>query len=416
MSQPEKATEPSPPAPVPLRRNRNFQLLWTGQVLSDLGTEMGTIAYPLLILALTHSPVIAGAAGTVTSIAAFVTRLPAGSLSDRLDRRRTMIACDGVRFLALAALAAGVLLHVVSWPVVLGVAIVDRVGDTIFTPSSTAVLPTIVADKQLESAWAATEGRQYGASLAGPALGGLLFGVGRAVPFMGDAVSYAISSFTSGGMRGSFRPKTAVERKGLWAEAIDSIRLFWKDGILRAVVTLAPLINFAFTGVFFTVILGLRRHGVTPTVIGLVQAGIMVGGLLGALAAPRLQSRLTLRRLVIVLTAVGTLSFAAAALLMPSPLVGLPIAVPLFLSPTANAALVAAMMRRAPEEMRGRVMNGFLQLATGLATLAPLVSGFLVARVSSRWAMGAFAVALAISAVLAISLKSLRDADASLAR
>ena len=151
---------------IPLRRNRNFRMLWAGQVLSDLGSEFGTLAYPLLILALTRSPVIAGAVGTVTAIVAFAVRLPAGALADRLDRRRTMIVCDGARTIVLAALAVAVALHRIVWPVVLVVAVVDRVGDTLFTPASTAALPSIVADEQLEGAWAATEARQYAASWA----------------------------------------------------------------------------------------------------------------------------------------------------------------------------------------------------------------------------------------------------------
>ena len=87
----------APGALSTLRANRNFRLLWIGQVLSDLGTQIGSIAYPLLVLALTHSALIAGAVGTSASIAAFAVRLPAGALADRLDRRRTLIVCDGVR-------------------------------------------------------------------------------------------------------------------------------------------------------------------------------------------------------------------------------------------------------------------------------------------------------------------------------
>lgn len=397
---------------VPLRRNRNFRLLWTGQILSDLGSECGTLAYPLLILAITRSPVIAGAVGTIASAVAFVVRLPAGALADRLDRRRTMIACDGARTAVLAALAAGVAAHVVSWPVVLVAAVVDRAGDTLFTPASIAALPTIVEDVQLEGAWAATEARQYAASLGGPALGGLLFSLGRAIPFVGDSISYGISTLTSAGMRGSFRPPPA-ERHGLWREALEGVRLIRRDALMRAVVTQAPLINFAFNGVIFTVVLGLRRHGTSAAVIGVTQAGIMVGGLLGAVLAPKLQGRLSLTRLVLLLTVAGTACFALAAVVIPSPLVGLPIAVPLLLAPTANAALFAALLRRTPEEMRGRVNNAFLQLATALAALAPLTAGLLVQHVSSGWAMGAFAAALGVSAVLAITLKGLREAEAA---
>jgi MFS family permease len=112
----EKAPEPegAPGALTALRANRNFRLLWIGQVLSDLGTEIGTLAYPLLVLALTHSPVIAGTVGTVTNAAAFAVRLPAGALTDRIDRRRTMILSDVVRTAALAALATFVAVHAVA--------------------------------------------------------------------------------------------------------------------------------------------------------------------------------------------------------------------------------------------------------------------------------------------------------------
>jgi MFS family permease len=139
---------------LPLRRNRNFQLLWTGQVLSDLGSQIGALAYPLLILALTHSPIIAGVVGTSSAAVAFAVRLPAGALADRIDRRKTMIVVDGVRTIILVSLAVAVSLHAIVWPVVLLVAIIDRIGDTMFTPASTAALPDIVEDDQLESAWA----------------------------------------------------------------------------------------------------------------------------------------------------------------------------------------------------------------------------------------------------------------------
>jgi MFS family permease len=387
-------------------------MLWIGQILSDLGSEFGALAYPLLILALTHSPAIAGAVGTVTAAAAFATRLPAGAFADRVDRRQTMMLCDGVRAVVLAVFAVGVALRWVAWPVVLVVAVIDRIGDTVFTPASTAALPGIVDSKQLEDAWAATEGRQYAASLGGPALGGILYTLGQAVPFVGDALSYGVSTFTSSRITGKFRPSRDGERKGLWREAFEGVQAIWRDALLRAAIIQAPLINFAFAGAIFTVTLALRQHGTSATVIGFTQAAIMVGGLLGAIAAPRLQGRLALSRLVAVVTAAGTLFFAGAAALIPSPLVALPIAVPLFLAPTANAALFAALLRRTAEDMRGRVNNAFLQVATGLAALAPLIAGLLVEHVSSHWAMGAFAAALGVSAILALTLKGLRNAEA----
>ena len=397
---------------TPLRRNRSFQMLWVGQVLSDLGTQVGTLAYPLLVLALTRSPTIAGAVGTAASVAAFVVRMPAGALSDRLDRRRTMIACDAIRAASLAVLCVLLVLGAADWELVLVVAVIDRLGDTIFAPASTAALPLIVRSEQLESAWAATEARQYAANLAGPALGGFLFALGRAVPFLTDAVSYAVSALTSTRIDGDFAPAPRTgSRSGLWAEALEGLRMIWRDAFLRAILLQAPLINFAFAGAIFTVTLGLRQHGSSATVVGIAQAVIMVGGLLGAIAAPVIQRRLSIGLSVIVLTFGGAVSMGVAALLIPSNAVAIPLALPLLISPATNAALFAALLRHTPPELRGRANNAFFQIATSLAALAPLVSGLLVAHASAGWAMAVFALALVAATPFVRSLRALRPEE-----
>jgi MFS family permease len=386
--------------PVPLRRNSGFRMLWIGQVLSDTGTEAALIAYPLLILALTHSAVIAGLVGTVSMVVQLVLSLPGGAISDRLDRRMTMIVCDTARAAVLALLAALILVRMVTWPVVLAVAVIDGGASVLFDPSVSAALPAIVADRQLEQAWAATEGRTYAASLAGPALGGLLFGLGRAVPFAGDAASYLISAGAVSKIRGTFRSEPSGGRKALHREMADALRMAWRIPLLRMVLFQAPLINFAFNGVIFTITLALRRHGTAPGIIGLAQAGAGAGGVLGALAAPVLQGRLPLRRLVIVLTVTSTAMFGVAALVLPSALVGVPVAAAVLFGPAANAAMFAATQRATPEDMRGRVRNITFHAAMGLAALAPLTAGLLVEHVGGQWALGAFAAASGAAAIL----------------
>lgn len=407
---------PRPPSrtdsDLPLRRNRNFRLLWIGQVLSDIGSSIGAIAYPLLILELTHSAVIAGLVATVSSLAAFVVRLPAGALVDRLDRRRAMVICDAVRALVLGGLTVLVVLGDASWQVVLVVAVIDRLGDTLFTPASMAVLPTIVLSPQLEAAWAATEARQYTADLVGPILGGILFGLGKALPFAGDTLSYGVSAVTSGRMTGDFATtRDSDSHTGLWREAFEGIRVIWHDVLLRAVIFQAPLINFMFTGLLFSVTLSLRVHGSSGGTIGLAQSVIMAGGLLGAIVAPRLQGRFSLWQLVVALTGSATVFLIVAATITPSPWIAIPISVPFFISPTTNAGLLAAMMRQTPDEMRGRVNNALLQLATGLAALAPFAAGLLVTHVSPTWVMGAFAAGMALCTALALTLPGLRMAS-----
>jgi MFS family permease len=399
------------PRPVPLRRNEGFRMLWIGQLLSGTGTQIGMLAYPLLILALTHSAVLAGAAGTARAITLLCLQLPAGALADRFDRRLTMIVCDSVRAVLLAVLGILIVAQLASWPVVLIVSLIEGGAGAIFDPAAAAALPGIVPDGQLEQAWAATEARTFGAGLAGPALGGVLFGLGRAVPFLADAVSYAASFGTVSRIRGRFRPQNAAGRKALWREVADGLRLVWRVPTLRAVLITAPLVNFAFTGVIFTITLALRQHGTSTAVIGLVQAAIAAGGLLGAVAAPRLQGRMRLGTMATAITLAGALLFGAAALLIPSPLVAAPVAMALLLAPAVNAALFAVMLRSAPEEMRGRVTNTMLMVATALASLAPLIAGLLVQHVSGAWAVGVFAAATAIAAVLCLILPGLRQAE-----
>jgi MFS family permease len=388
-------------------------MLWIGQLLSDTGSEIGMLAYPLLILALTHSPVLAGVVGTAREITLICLQLPAGALSDRLDRRLTMIFCDSVRAVLLAVLGVLVMLDLASWPVVLVVGVIEGGASAIFTPAATAALPRIVPDSQLEEAWAATEGRGYGAVLAGTALGGVLFGLGRAVPFLADAVSYAVSFGTVSRIRGRFRVENGAGRKALWREVADGLQLAWQIPIVRVALIVGPLINFAFNGVLYTITLGLRQHGVSASVIGLAQAGIAAGGVLGALVAPRLQGRITMRTLVIVMTLAETLLFAVAALVIPSPLVTLPVALVPLLAPAGNAALFAVMLRCTPEQMRGRVTNTVGMVAMSLAALAPLIAGLLVQHVSAAWSIGAFAAAMAVAVGLTLILPGLRQAESA---
>jgi MFS family permease len=347
----------------------------------------------------------------VTAIGRLCLQLPAGALADRFDRRLTMIISDTVRAVLLAVLGILIVAHLASWPVVLVVSLIEAGVGTLFEPAATAALPGIVPDGQLARAWAATEGRSYAAGLAGPALGGVLFALGRSVPFLANAFSYAVSFGTVSRIRGRFKPEQAAERKALWREVADGLHLVWRVPILRAVLIQGPLVNFAFGGVIFTITIDLRQHGTATAVIGLVQAGIAVGGLLGAVVAPQLQERLRLSTLAIVITSAGALLFGGAALLAPSPLVAAPVALALLLAPAVNAALYAVMLRSAPEDMRGRVSSTVVMGATALATLAPLVAGLLTQHVSGSWALGAFAATMGVAAVLCMILPGFRQAE-----
>jgi MFS family permease len=388
---------------APLRRNRNFGLLWVGQSLSDVGSAASSLAYPLLVLALTHSATLAGVVGTTALAVSLVGRLPAGALADRHDRRLLMLGCDMIRGIAVTGVAVGVLSHHIDWPVILVVASLDGVGGVLFDAAASAAIPMLVEDEHLEGAWAATQARSQAAEIAGPPLGGALFGFARALPFVTDAVSYLISVITVAGMRGRFTPARPPERAPMHREIADAFALIWRTPLLRAFVLQAPLINFAFIGVAFTVPVALRLHGVHPAVIGAVQASMSVGALIGAVFSSAISRRLRLSQLIIGITAMSTLLLTVATVLIPSPLVALPLVMMGLLAPAANTGLLAKLGRSVPEHQMGRVMSNLQFAGLGPAVAAPILAGVVVAHIGDHTALGLFAVAEAAAAAVAIT-------------
>src|SRR6059058_2102762 len=111
-----------------LRRNRDFVLLQAGQLLSSTGSAFSSVAYPLLVLALTHSPAKAGLVSFARLLPIPTLALLAGAAADRLPRKPQLLAADATRAVALASLALLVLLHPVFWPIPF-IAAFEGVGD-----------------------------------------------------------------------------------------------------------------------------------------------------------------------------------------------------------------------------------------------------------------------------------------------
>src|SRR5207342_3428724 len=103
---------------VPLRRNRDFMLLQTGQLLSAGGTQITSIAYPLLVLSVTGSAAKTGFVASARLVPMVLFALPAGLASDRWSRKAMMVAADFVRLLAVGALAVAIVSdNIVFWAI-----------------------------------------------------------------------------------------------------------------------------------------------------------------------------------------------------------------------------------------------------------------------------------------------------------
>src|SRR3954447_5845993 len=166
----------------PLRRNRDFNLLWVGQVASELGAHVSAIAFPLLVLATTGSPVRAGIVAAAGTLADLVLAVPARALVDRWNQKRVMIVTDSVCAAAFGSLGLAVALDALTFGHIVAVAFIEGTGFVLFEVAEGSALQKVVADHHLDAALARNSARAHTAALAGQPLGGALFALGRAVP------------------------------------------------------------------------------------------------------------------------------------------------------------------------------------------------------------------------------------------
>ncbi|NMO55843.1 MFS transporter [Actinoplanes sp. TBRC 11911] len=391
-----------------LWQNREFNLLWSSQSLSDLGGTIAQLAVPLLVLEVTDSAVLAGAVGTAAQVAKVLARLPSGVLADLVNRRRTMLICDVIRLFAFAVLTAAVATGHAGLALITIVAVVDAACGSLFNTTEHAALRSIVPARQLPDAVARNEARSYGTTLAGPPLGGLLFGVTHALPFLGNALSYLVSLI---GITMIRKPLQAARREppaGHAAALAEGLRFVFTNPFLRAVVVIAAPLNLALTGTTFTIILTLQHHRVEPGVIGLTETIIGVGGLAGAFAAPLLQRVWPFAKLIRYICWAATGVIALSALFTATLAAAVPVALAVFLGPSCNAALFGYQAAITPDRLQGRVLSVIFLAAMSVATVAPLLAGVLVTTLSSEVAVLFFAAVVTISGLTATFAPGIR--------
>src|SRR5262249_49225793 len=219
------AQEEHPPS---LWRNRDFLLLWSGQAISAAGTEIALLAYPLLVLVLTHSPAQAGFVGALRSLPYVLLCLPVGALVDRWDRRRVMIICDTASALAVGSIPLALALGGLTLAQLYIVALAEGTFYVFFNLANTACLPNIVPQEQLATAVSRNYAAFSVALLLGPLLGGALFAVAHPLPFVVDALSFAISAISVSFMRAPFQGERSTASRSLRAEIGDGL-----DWLLR---------------------------------------------------------------------------------------------------------------------------------------------------------------------------------------
>jgi MFS family permease len=400
--------------PVPLRRNRDFQLLWGGQAVSLLGSQTSKIAYPLLVLAMTGSPAKAGIAGFAAMLGYLLFPLPAGGLADRHDRKRIMIACDAIRLVAVGSIAiAGWAAHI-TYVQVLVAGFAEGTASVFFGVAQRAALPMLVHPSQRSLAVSQNEARQNAAQLAGPALGGTLFGLSWAAPFAADALSYLASLVTLPFIKTPMQAAAAVAApaasRKLRAELGEGLAFTWRQPFLRYSAFFAASVNVLLQVLTLGLIVLARHDGASSAQIGLIVGCMGAGGLAGAFAAPWVQRRIPAG---ITITAC---MWTWAVLLTLIVLVRVPlwlcpiVTVFGFVGPSWNVSVQTYRMQITPNELLGRTSSVAMQIAWGVIPLGSLLAGFLLQALSPAVAITVVAAGMAVTALAATVVAPVRDA------
>ncbi|HJP77434.1 MAG TPA: MFS transporter [Pseudonocardiaceae bacterium] len=394
---------------VPLTRNRNYQILWGSQALSMFGTNATYIAYPLLVLVLTGSPALSGLVLGVSAAAELVAGIPAGAFADRWSRKRIMLICEAVQAVTTAVFVLALWWHLANAAMLLVVAVVLGACESVFRPAETACLPSIVPGEQVAGAVAGNAARGYLGNLAGTAAGGFLFAISRALPFVANLLAHGVSLLALAFLRLPDRePAPPVPLRHLGREMLDGLRFMWAHRNIRVTSLCAVLLNLFFSAFYIVIVVLARSRGMSSGEIGVMVAMLGVGGILGALAAPRLTRILSPYQCIVGVFWTLTVLTPLAVFVHNGYLMGVLFAAMALVPPAANTAIISEQLLSTPDELRGRLSGVLGVLAGAAAAIGPTLGGALTAAVSGVTAVLCCSAGIALLTVLATISPTLR--------
>ena len=391
----------APGAFVPLRR-RLFAVIWTATVLGNVGTFMRDVASAWLVTDVSASPAAVAMIQAAGTLPVFLLAIPAGVLSDILDRRRFLI---GIQIgLALVSTALAILASTgnVSVAALVGFTFVGGVGAALAAPAWQSIVPELVPSLEIKGAVALNSLGINIARAIGPALGGFLLAVlGAAAVYGIDVLSYVVVCAAllwwrrdAGADEGLKEQFGGALRAGLrYARASrDLRRVLWRAGLF-----------FAFASAVWALLPLVARLeiGGGPGFYGLMLGSVGAGAIAGALLLPRIRARLGQDRLVLA----ASLVTAAATILMAltnSQVLGIIAACALGTAWIAMlTTLNATTQGILPNWVRGRGLAIYLMVFNGAMAAGSMGWGFVAQGIGTDAALLVAGAGLVIVAALA---------------
>jgi MFS family permease len=371
---------------TPLRNNRQFRLLWGGQLVSFLGTQLTVVGVPYQVYRLTHSTLQVGLVSLAGLLPLLVGSLAGGAIIDAFDRRRVMLLAQ----LLLAVTGVGLVVNAASdhpavWPLYV-VTSVAALLSGVDRPARTAVIPMLVERDELTSAFALWQILIQLGTVVGPAIAGLLIAqAGLATVYGIDAVTFLFGIMATLALRPL--PPAGDGTPAGWSSIVEGLRYLKADRLLTStfVIDLDAMIFGLPRAVFPALALGLYQGGAAT--VGLMFAAPGAGALLGALLTGPIHRVRRQGRAVIVCVVVWGAAMVGLGV-VPVLWVGL-----VFLGVAGAADVVSAVFRSTilqstvPDELRGRLSATFIAVVTGGPRLGDAEAGAAAAIGGSQFAV-----------------------------
>jgi hypothetical protein len=283
----------------------------------------------------------------------------------------------------------------------------------VFATAQAGAVRAVVPPSQLPAAVAVQTGRQAAMNLAGPPLGGALFGLARAVPFVVDAVSYAFSTLSLLLMRTPFQEHRERDRSPIRSRLAEGFRFVWGRPFLRTCAFLFGLTNFIGPGVLLALVVIGTRHGLSGGEVGALVAAFGGCLLLGSFLSPRVRRVLPVRGVLVL--ELWTWTGCALFLVWPSVYVLTASILPTALAiPSTDSVVHGYRIAMTPDRLLGRAEAVTSTIALLIAPLGPLAAGVLLGAVSERATIAVFAAAglvLALWGTLSPAVRSAPSLD-----
>ncbi|MEV6701813.1 MFS transporter [Streptomyces sp. NPDC051453] len=375
---------------------RDFLLLWGGQTVSEMGSQVTVLTMPLVaVVLLKASAFQVGLLSAAETSAYLLVALPAGAIVDRVAKRRLMVWCDLALFLAIGSVPLAHAVGELTLAQLYAVALVSSVFAVLFSVAYQSYLPMVLDREQLMDGNGKLAASRSVAQIAGPSLGaGLVTLVGAVGAMAADAVSFALSagSLTAIHTNEPSLSRAADDlRPGLWPQIRDGLTFVNRDPILRNSVAFNGTANFF---VIMVESLGpvflIRTLHLRPSLVGLLLALGAVGGVAGGVAARSLARRVGSARISWIAMTVLSLP----GLLIPMAghgwwvlLFGFGWISWTFASTVAGVSLTSYRQAGCPPHMLGRVNAAARWINWGTLPLGGLVGGALATALGVRTTM-----------------------------